>query len=177
MVFEVTKTFVVRAPPVSVWDFLADTPRVVRCLPGAAIDDRGEVTVRSLVPNHDGDADLEMTSTITELAPHITKVTLASRVTVSGPLVELEQDAVDGALEDMFETFSARVRAELEPASSSANARAAATPEPPLSQSGSLAPGPFDLREAWRGTVHTVTDAAFWVAVIAIAAVLYLLFR
>lgn len=53
MAFEITKTFVVKAPPSAVWDFLIDPQRVANCLPGAAIteklDDktyRGTMTVK-----------------------------------------------------------------------------------------------------------------------------------
>jgi carbon monoxide dehydrogenase subunit G len=53
MGFEITKTFVVKAPPAAVWDFLIDPERVAKCLPGAAIteklDDktyRGTMTVK-----------------------------------------------------------------------------------------------------------------------------------
>jgi carbon monoxide dehydrogenase subunit G len=38
--FEIAKTFVVKAPPASVWDFLTDPQRVARCLPGAAVNDK-----------------------------------------------------------------------------------------------------------------------------------------
>src|SRR5256885_16138506 len=40
MAFEIAKTFTVKAAPASVWEFLTDPQRVVRCLPGAAITDR-----------------------------------------------------------------------------------------------------------------------------------------
>lgn len=50
---EITKTFVVRAPPDAVWAFLTDPQRVAACLPGAAItgqvDERthtGTITVK-----------------------------------------------------------------------------------------------------------------------------------
>src|ERR1700737_1066763 len=53
MAFEITKTFVVKAAPAAVWEFLTDPQRVARCLPGAAIteniDDKtwaGTVTVK-----------------------------------------------------------------------------------------------------------------------------------
>jgi hypothetical protein len=34
---EITKTFVVSAPPAAVWSFLVDVRRVAKCMPGAAI--------------------------------------------------------------------------------------------------------------------------------------------
>jgi len=37
MAFEITKTFSIKAPPASVWEFLTDPERVAKCLPGAAI--------------------------------------------------------------------------------------------------------------------------------------------
>jgi carbon monoxide dehydrogenase subunit G len=40
MAFEIARTFVIKAPPAQVWDFLTDPERVVRCLPGAAITGR-----------------------------------------------------------------------------------------------------------------------------------------
>lgn len=53
MAMQIEKSFVLRAPLVSVWEFLTDPHRVVRCLPGAAItgqvDERtwaGTVTVK-----------------------------------------------------------------------------------------------------------------------------------
>jgi carbon monoxide dehydrogenase subunit G len=40
MAIEISKTFVVKAPPSSVWAFLTDVQRVARCLPGAAITEK-----------------------------------------------------------------------------------------------------------------------------------------
>jgi len=40
MALEISKTFVVQAPPDAVWSFLTDLPRVARCLPGAAIGEK-----------------------------------------------------------------------------------------------------------------------------------------
>src|SRR5438105_7595445 len=37
MAFEIAKTFTIKAPPASVWQFLTDPERVAKCLPGAAI--------------------------------------------------------------------------------------------------------------------------------------------
>lgn len=37
MAFEIVKTFVVKAAPQAVWDFLIDPQRIAKCLPGAAI--------------------------------------------------------------------------------------------------------------------------------------------
>ena len=37
MAFEIAKTFTIKAPPASVWEFLTDPERVAKCLPGAAI--------------------------------------------------------------------------------------------------------------------------------------------
>ncbi|HEX9572685.1 MAG TPA: SRPBCC family protein [Myxococcales bacterium] len=40
MAIEITKRFVVKAPPAAVWGFLTDPQRVAHCMPGAAITDR-----------------------------------------------------------------------------------------------------------------------------------------
>jgi uncharacterized protein len=53
MALSIEKTFVVKAPPAAVWDFMADPRRVARCMPGAAITDQiddqtwaGTITVK-----------------------------------------------------------------------------------------------------------------------------------
>ena len=60
MAMEISKTFVVNAPPEKVWSFLTDLPRVARSLPGAAIgeklDDKssaGTMTLKSDAPRCD----------------------------------------------------------------------------------------------------------------------------
>ncbi|HET9599895.1 MAG TPA: SRPBCC family protein [Anaeromyxobacteraceae bacterium] len=40
MAFEITKSFVVRAPPARVWAFLVDARKVASCMPGAAITEQ-----------------------------------------------------------------------------------------------------------------------------------------
>jgi carbon monoxide dehydrogenase subunit G len=40
MAFEITNTFVVKASPAAVWEFLIDPQRVAKCLPGAAVTDK-----------------------------------------------------------------------------------------------------------------------------------------
>ncbi len=40
MAIEITKRFLVKAPPAAVWGFLTDPQRVAHCMPGAAITDR-----------------------------------------------------------------------------------------------------------------------------------------
>ena len=40
MAIEIVKTFVVKAPPATVWGFLIDAQRIARCMPGAAITAR-----------------------------------------------------------------------------------------------------------------------------------------
>jgi carbon monoxide dehydrogenase subunit G len=40
MPFRIDKTFVLRAPPSAVWQFLTDPRRVARCMPGAAVTEQ-----------------------------------------------------------------------------------------------------------------------------------------
>ncbi len=40
MAIEITKTFLVKAAPSAVWEFLVDPQRVAKCLPGAAVTDK-----------------------------------------------------------------------------------------------------------------------------------------
>ena len=53
MALSIEKTFVVKAAPAAVWDFMADPRKVARCMPGAAITDQiddqtwaGTITVK-----------------------------------------------------------------------------------------------------------------------------------
>jgi carbon monoxide dehydrogenase subunit G len=215
MAIEIVKTFVVKAPPASVWGFLTDPQRVARCMPGAAITDRidektfagtmavkvgpvstsykgrvvferldeGAHTAEIVATGQDvrgrGGADLRLTSSIKELAPGETEVTAASKVNITGILAQMGRGMVQDVSDQLFQTFSQRMRAELEPAaaaapSSSAPAVAAATaPE----RVEALDLGSLGAKVAGRAAVRVVRNPLFWVAVIGAAVSLYLLFR
>jgi uncharacterized protein len=225
MAIEIVKTFVVKAPPATVWGFLTDPQRVARCMPGAAITDRiddktfagtmavkvgpvstsykGKIVFERLDPGARtaeivatgqdvrgrGGADLRLTSSIKEVAPGETEVTAASKVNITGILAQMGRGMVQDVSDQLFQTFSQRMRAELEPAapaptavattpaaapSPSAPAVAAAT-APPRSEALDL--GSLGAKVAGRAAGRAVRRPLFWVAVIGVAVLLYLLFR
>src|SRR5438105_11204021 len=223
MAIEIVKTFVVKAPPASVWSFLTDPQRVARCMPGAAITDRiddktyagtmavkvgpvstsykGKIvfervdaaahTAEIVATGQDvrgrGGADLRLTSSIKEVAPGETEVTAASKVNITGILAQMGRGMVQDVSDQLFQVFSQRMRAELEPgaapAASSPPARApappAAAPTPsaaPVAASAGPA-GALGAKVAGRAAGRAVRRPAFWIALAAAAAVLYLLFR
>ena len=223
MAIEIVKTFVVKAPPATVWGFLIDAQRIARCMPGAAITaridektfagtmavkvgpvstsykgkivferlDAGARTAEIVATGQDvrgrGGADLRLTSSIKEVAPGETEVTASSKVNITGILAQMGRGMVQDVSDQLFQTFSQRMRAELEPAATSP---AAATPPPagpsspsaatassPTAQVEPLDVGSLGVKVAGRAAGRVVRRPTFWIAAIAVAALLYLLFR
>jgi uncharacterized protein len=204
MAIEIVKTFVVKASPAAVWGFLTDPQRVARCMPGAAITDRiddktfagtmavkvgpvstsykGKIvfarldesarTAEIVATGQDvrgrGGADLRLTSSIKEVAPGETEVTAASKVNITGILAQMGRGMVQDVSDQLFQTFSQRMRAELEPAG----------PAPaPGGREEALDLGSLGSQVAGRAATRAVQRPAFWIAAVAVAALLYLLFR
>jgi len=129
-----------------------------------------------------GGADLRLTSTLAQKAPGETEVTTTSRVNITGILAQMGRGMVQDVSDQMFQIFSQRVRAELEsaapassptaaPAAVSAGAPAAPLPTAaPSSRQEALDVGALGARAALRAPV-------FWIAVAAVAVLVYLLLR
>jgi len=144
-----------------------------------------------------GGADLRLTSSIKEVAPGQTEVTAASKVNITGILAQMGRGMVQDVSDHLFQTFSQRMRAELEPAAqaaapaSAAASTAAALPTPAVpapaaapaaTTASTAAPEALDLgslgaKVAGRAAGRAVRRPAFWIAVAAAAVLLYLLFR
>jgi carbon monoxide dehydrogenase subunit G len=142
-----------------------------------------------------GGADLRLTSSIKELSPGETQVTAASKVNITGILAQMGRGMVQDVSDQLFQVFSQRMRAELEPGQNVASAPApaaavpaAAAPAPSAVQvaaaagPGTAPPEALDLGSlgatvAVRAAGRTVRRPGFWVAVAAAAVMLYLLFR
>ena len=220
MAIEITKTFVVKAPPAAVWGFLTDPQRVARCMPGAAITDRiddktfagtmavkvgpvstsykGKVTFERLDPSARtaeiiatgqdvrgrGGADLRLTSSIKEVSPGETEVTAASKVNITGILAQMGRGMVQDVSDHLFQVFSQRMRAELEPSAAApppAPPPVAAAPAPsaaPIAAAAGARPAaPEALDIGAMGARAAVRRPVFWIAVAAAALVVYFLFR
>jgi carbon monoxide dehydrogenase subunit G len=209
MAIEITKTFVVKAPPAAVWAFLTDAQRIARCMPGAAITHRiddntfagtmavkvgpvstsykGRIvferldaesrTAEIVASGQDvkgrGGADLRLTSSVKEVAPGATQVTASSKVNITGILAQMGRGMVQDVSDQLFQVFSQRVRAELE--SAAAFSAAAAAPAPAAIDA--LDAGAIGAKAAGRAARRAVGKPTFWIGVVAVIAVLYLLFR
>jgi carbon monoxide dehydrogenase subunit G len=149
-----------------------------------------------------GGADLRLTSSVKELSPGETEVTASSKVNITGILAQMGRGMVQDVSDQLFQVFSQRMRAELEPSAQAAaapdpapTASTARTPTPPAAapapssaavpaSTGPVtgAPEPLDLgslgaRVAGRAAGRAVRRPVFWVAVAAAAVLIYLLFR
>lgn len=136
-----------------------------------------------------GGADLRLTSSIKEIAPGETEVTAASKVNITGILAQMGRGMVQDVSDQLFQTFSQRMRAELEPGTPAVAPAAAAAPSPSAPAIGAAGPaspsaraealdlGSLGAKVAGRAAGRVVRRPAFWIAVIAVAGLLYLLFR
>jgi carbon monoxide dehydrogenase subunit G len=134
-----------------------------------------------------GGADLRLTSTMREVAPGETEVTAKSRVNITGILAQMGRGMVQDVSDQLFQTFSQRMRAELEPAAPVplTAMTPAAAPSPaaaPVAAASSAAPEALDLaslgaRAAGRAASRAVRRPAVWVTIAVAAGLLYLLFR
>ncbi len=117
-----------------------------------------------------GGADLRLSSALLQKSAAETEVTTTSRVNITGILAQMGRGMVQDVGDQMFQIFSQRLRAELEPA---APAPATAAPQPvnaaPAKQEA-LDVGALGARAAVRAPV-------FWIGIGLIAVLLYLLFR
>ena len=130
-----------------------------------------------------GGADLRLTSSIKEVSPGETEVTAASKVNITGILAQMGRGMVQDVSDQLFQVFSQRMRAELEPSAPAAKPAAAAAPAAASAPAPvPAAPEPLDLgsvgaKAAGRAAGRAFRRPAVWIALGAAAVLLYLLFR
>ena len=134
-----------------------------------------------------GGADLRLTSSVKELSPTETEVTASSKVNITGILAQMGRGMVQDVSDHLFQVFSQCMRAELETAAATPPPAAAApgpsaAPVAAAAGARTAAPEALDLgslgaKVAGRAAGRAVRRPAFWIAVAAAAALLYLLFR
>jgi carbon monoxide dehydrogenase subunit G len=230
MAMEISKSFVVKAPPDAVWSFLTDPVRVARCLPGAAItgqvDDRthaGTITVKVgpvaatykgtmrfeqldpaartadiIAAGQDvrgkGGADMRMRSSLVERAPGETEVSITSQVNVMGILAQFGRGMIQDVSDQMFGTFVATARAELEkagnpatPPTSSAGTSNAAALSPSAAATSAVEgarkdpanpPPPIEVLSfgsavVGRAAARAARNAIVWVVILIVLGILY----
>jgi carbon monoxide dehydrogenase subunit G len=134
-----------------------------------------------------GGADLHLTSSIKEVAPGETEVTAASKVNITGILAQMGRGMVQDVSDQLFQTFSQRMRAELEPAASASPTsmpRAAESPAamPVAATSAATSGEALDLASLGAGAARRAASRAVrrpvvWIAIGIAASLLYLLLR
>jgi carbon monoxide dehydrogenase subunit G len=128
-----------------------------------------------------GGADLRLTSTVLPKGPGETEITTSSRVNVTGILAQMGRGMVQDVSDQMFQVFSQRVRAELETAPPPAQAQVSAVPAPPPAAPAAVpapAPGKQEALDLGAmGARAALRSPVFWIAVAAVAVVVYFLLR
>jgi carbon monoxide dehydrogenase subunit G len=113
-----------------------------------------------------GGAQLRMTSALVERAPGETEVTITSHVNVMGLLAQLGRGMIQDVSDQMFATFVAAARAELERPETSANpTTGSADPPVEVLSFGSAVVG----RAAWRAAAHPV----IWIGIVVLLVFLW----
>jgi carbon monoxide dehydrogenase subunit G len=227
MAFEITKTFMVKAPSSRVWEFLIDPRRVATCLPGAAIGDKiddktytgtmtvkvgpvsssykgkvvfervdaqthtAEIAASGMDVRGKGGADMRLVSSLKEIGPRETEITAVSKVNVTGLLAQMGRGMVQDVSDELFRTFSERVRATLEqeevapasttvaaapttnPQSAAAMMPAAAAAPPPAQEPEALDLGSLGAKAIGGAARRAVTRPAVWAGIAVLFAIIY----
>jgi len=132
-----------------------------------------------------GGADMRMTSTLVERAPRETEVTITSQVNVMGILAQLGRGMIQDVSDQMFGTFVAAARAELEKPDAPVSAAASNAPGNVTSSgTSSAASGPapppppievlsFGSAVAGRAAARAVAKPVVWVVILIVVISLY----
>jgi uncharacterized protein len=119
-----------------------------------------------------GGADMKMSSQLSEPVPGETRVDVVSQVNVTGILAQLGRGMIQDVSDQLFQRFTAAVRAELELPAGAAPA-AEPTAAPAFSQSPSLDAVSFGAQVAGRTARRWAQSPRFWLALAVLAIVLY----
>jgi uncharacterized protein len=127
-----------------------------------------------------GGADLNLTSTLREVAPGRTEVTAVSQVNITGLLAQMGRGMVQDVSDQIFQIFSERMRSELETKGAAAPGTPASSSPSPPSPAPGVAPA-LDVvalggTAARRAAGQLARRPAFWLAVVFVVVVLWLLF-
>jgi len=150
-----------------------------------------------------GGADMRLVSSVKELGPRETEITAVSKVNVTGILAQMGRGMVQDVSDELFKTFSQRVRSTLEqdelPASSTVAAAPSTTPQaaaammytaaasammpaavaapPPAQAPEALDLGSLGAKAAGRAARRAASRPVVWVGIGIVAAIVYALCR
>jgi carbon monoxide dehydrogenase subunit G len=121
-----------------------------------------------------GGADMRMSSQLSEPVPGETRVDVVSQVNVTGILAQLGRGMIQDVSDQLFQRFTAAVRAELEmPAGAAPAGQTVAAPASPQSQS--LDAVSFGAQVAGRTARRWAQSPGFWLFLSVLAILLYYL--
>jgi uncharacterized protein len=124
-----------------------------------------------------GGADLNLTSSLREVAPGKTEVTAVSQVNITGLLAQMGRGMVQDVSDQIFQIFSERMRGELETSAAAAPAPGTASASaPPASAAPALDVVALGGTAARRAAGRLVRRPAFWAAIAVVVVVLWFLF-
>ena len=121
-----------------------------------------------------GGADLRMTSRVVERGPAETEVTVSSTVNISGILAQFGRGLIQDVSDEMFRRFTETMRAALEPASEQAGADTPAGDEP-AADAPTVDAVSLGATVGTRALGRLVRRPGFWLAVVILAAILWLI--
>lgn len=114
-----------------------------------------------------GGAELRMTSRLTARGPSETEVAVLSEVAVTGILAQFGRGMIQDVSDQMFQQFTAAMRAQLE------GAAGGAPPAPALAAPPALDGLSLGARVAGRATKRLLRRKRFWAAVVLLALLVY----
>jgi uncharacterized protein len=124
-----------------------------------------------------GGADLNLTSTLREVAPGKTEVTAVSQVNITGLLAQMGRGMVQDVSDQIFQIFSERMRGELETSAAPAPGTASASASAPAANAApALDVVALGGTAARRAAGRLVRRPAFWAALAVVVVVLWFLF-
>lgn len=124
-----------------------------------------------------GGAEMRMKSRVAELAPGETEVRVTSEVNVFGVLAQMGRGMIQDVSDQLFQRFTAAVRAELEAAPAVAESSAGGPPASASPQNQSLDAVAFGAQVAGRTARRWTRSPGFWLALAVLAILLYWLLR
>jgi uncharacterized protein len=127
-----------------------------------------------------GGADLRMTSRLVERAPGETEVLITSQVNVMGILAQFGRGMIQDVSDQMFASFVAAMRAEVEKPDHPAAAEATAGPDEELVTESGTAPIEvlsFGSAVVGRAAARSAPKSAVWIGVAAVLLILLWLWR
>jgi carbon monoxide dehydrogenase subunit G len=118
-----------------------------------------------------GGADMRMTSQLLERAPAETEVNVSTTVNVTGLLAQLGRGMIQDVSDQLFEKFTAAVRAELETSTSSAPTSSAPPANEPIQAVS------FGAELAVRSARRWSSSPVFWLGLVVFVLICWLLLR